>query len=571
MKIKIPALTLAACAAHFACALGAPKSAEEIFAPTVTGVPPADAVMGLCKMPDGKIRHYNYYAQPENGTGGPYSHKVTNRMYIESADGGLAWERIDAPEGAEFGTFFHPEKKRYFNFLNIGGSAWFLDCGRDGKFAEKFQICPWQLELNAEPLTVGDRILMPVTLRTSSSQNLDFVFGAVFLITDDFGRTWKVSNRLNVPHHKAGGVHKGTRWNHDAMEPTAVRLNDGRIWAILRTSLDNLWQSHSGDGGLTWSKPVPTSFYGTCVMPKIKRLSDGRLLLMWSNCTPLPEKEGADGVWEDVFTNRSAIHAAISDDDGKTWRGFREVLLDPRRDAGDFADAPGGDKSVHQSQFLETAPGRILASIGQNRLSRRLVAFDVKWLLENSRQCDFSNGLDGWSVFNYKKGVRGHCGYNRIPGCALVDNPDSPGKKCMLVKYEADESLVSDIRGAVWNFPMARRGEIVLKAKFNKGFKGAKIMLHDRWINPSDQLAETLALASVRLPESLGDGSTRTLRLEFDAGEKSARLFDGGRKIAETPIGRSAPIGISYLHIQSGKSPSDAGMLLLSVSESGRP
>ncbi len=44
---------------------------------------------------------------------------------------------------------------------------------------------------------------MPVTLRTSSSQNIDFVFGAIFLISDDFGKSWKKSNRLNVPHHKA--------------------------------------------------------------------------------------------------------------------------------------------------------------------------------------------------------------------------------------------------------------------------------------------------------------------------------------------------------------------------------
>lgn len=226
---------------------------------------------------------------------------------------------------------------------------------------------------------------------------------------------------------------------------------------------------------------------------------------------------------------------------------------------------------MHQSQFIEVAPGKILAAVGQNGMHRKLVMFDAGWLLENSRECDFSNGLDDWSVFNYKKGIRGHCAYNRIAGCSLEDNPDSAGKKCMLIKYEPDESLVSDIRGAVWNFPAARKGEIALKAKFNKGFKGAKIMLHDRWINPSDEVADTLALASIKLPGSLGDGSTRDLRLKFDADAKTASLFDGDRKIAETGIGRPAPIGISYLHIQSEKSKGDAGMLLLSVSEKGRP
>lgn len=548
--------------------LGGENGLDKIYSPKVVGVPPADAVSGLCTMPDGKIRHYNYGGQPENLKSGTHG-EVSNRMYVESSDMGLTWTETQAPAGKEFGPFFDKSRGKYFNIINIDGSAWFLDCGTDGEYVEKTQICPWKLEINAEPLMVDGRILMPITLRTSSSQNLDFVFGAIFLISDDFGKTWKKSSRLNVPHHKAGGLHKGTRWNHDAMEPSAVRLKDGRLWVILRTSLDNLWQSYSSNGGLTWSKPVPTNFYGTCVMPKIKRLSDGRLLLMWSNGTALPEVEGADGVWEDVFTNRSAIHAAISDDDGKTWRGFREVLLDPRRNASDFSSAPGRDKSVHQSQFIEVAPGKILASIGQSKLNRRFVLFDVGWLLEKSRECDFSNGLQDWSVFNYKKGIKGHCAYDRIEGCGLVDNPDSPDKKCLLLKYVPDNSLVSDLRGAVWNFPMARKGEIKLKVKIPSGFKGAKVMLHDRWINPSDEVAENYALFSADIPESLGGGSTRELVFIFDADSGKAELSCGGKKIADCKISRKAPIGISYLHLQTSRKSPDAGMYVLSVAENG--
>ena len=292
-------------------------------------------------------------------------------------------------------------------------------------------------------------------------------------------------------------------------------------------------------------------------------------MLMWSNGTALPEVEGADGVWEDVFTNRSAIHAAISDDDGKTWRGFREVLLDPRRNASDFSSAPGRDKSVHQPQFIEVAPGKILASIGQSELNRRLVLFDVRWLLEKSRECDFSNGLQDWSVFNYKKGIKGHCAYDRIEGCRLADNPDSPGKKCLLLKYVPDDSLVSDLRGAVWNFPMASKGEVKLKVKIPSGFKGAKIMLHDRWINPSDEVAENYALFSADIPESLGDGSTRELVFTFDADSGKAELSCGGKKIADCKISRKAPIGISYLHLQSSRKLPDAGMYVLSVAENG--
>ena len=55
-------LLFAACSATTSAA----KSLEDIYSPTIVGVPPADAVLGLCKMPDGKIRHYNYGGQAEN-------------------------------------------------------------------------------------------------------------------------------------------------------------------------------------------------------------------------------------------------------------------------------------------------------------------------------------------------------------------------------------------------------------------------------------------------------------------------------------------------------------------------
>jgi hypothetical protein len=148
---------------------------------------------------------------------------------------------------------------------------------------------------------------------------------------------------------------------------------------------------------------------------------------------------------------------AISEDDGKTWIGFRELNLTPKRNDADYA-GKGVDRSTHQAQMVEVAPGKILASIGQHATFRTMVMFDVDWLYETERFNDFSDGLSQWTVFNYIKGITGHCCYNRIAGCETLSHSEKEGKQMLHLKYQKDESLVSDTRGAVWNFPVLKKG-----------------------------------------------------------------------------------------------------------------
>lgn len=50
----------------------------------------------------------------------------------------------------------------------------------------------------------------------------------------------------------------------------------------------------------------------------------------------------------------------------KTWIGFRELLLNDERNSSNFGTTrPGEDKSVHQVQAVEVAPGKVLVSAGQ--------------------------------------------------------------------------------------------------------------------------------------------------------------------------------------------------------------
>ncbi len=332
---------------------------------------------------------------------------------------------------------------------------------------------------------------------------------------------------------------------------------------LMRTPHDRHYEAFSTDGGLTWSEPQPSRFYGTITMPTIGRLADGRLLFFWCNTTPLPELPTANGVWDDVFTNRDVTHVAISDDDGATWTGFRELMLDPMRNESDYAlRGRGIDRGMHQAQFIEVEPGKIVAAIGQHPLHRAIVAFDVDWLYEPERSDDFTDGLDNWTTFNYIKGIRGHCSYNRINGADLVAHPDDESRNALSLRYQAADSLVSDIRGAVWNFPAARRGNFSTSLQIPAGADGHTLVLNDRWFNPSDTVARHEGIYILPLSRrklGIKDDKWHTLTIDWDLDSRSgATVRVDGRKRLTLPAANPSADGISYVHFLAEPTQTDA-------------
>lgn len=111
----------------------------------------------------------------------------------------------------------------------------------------------------------------------------------------------------------------------------------------------------SKDYGETWSKPEPSRFFGTLTMNTLGRLDDGTIVSLWTNTMALPENATAgNGTWEDVFTNRDSHHIAMSGDEGKTWYGFREIILDEHRNHPGYATLDGPeDRGKHQSEMVQ--------------------------------------------------------------------------------------------------------------------------------------------------------------------------------------------------------------------------
>ena len=118
-------------------------------------------------------------------------------------------------------------------------------------------------------------------------------------LSDDDGQTWRDSQRVRPA--------AGECW-----EPAAVELQDGRVMMLLRTQLGGQYKSLSGDGGETWSEPVPTALVGTAAPVSISRVPTTRDLLALWNHNP-----GAG--------HRNPLTAALSRDEGETWERFKNL------------------------------------------------------------------------------------------------------------------------------------------------------------------------------------------------------------------------------------------------------
>src|SRR4029079_4003474 len=150
-------------------------------------------------------------------------------------------------------------------------------------------------------------------------------FDSSALYSDDNGNTWIQSESvLRTPTPDIETI-------EGAVEPVVLELKDGRVWMLIRTQMGRFYQSFSADGGNTWSSTVPTSLISSDSPPGLVRLSDGRIVMILNRCLRFPYAYGG----------RHVLHAAISNDEGRSWHGYREVVRDPLRDqppppSGDF-------------------------------------------------------------------------------------------------------------------------------------------------------------------------------------------------------------------------------------------
>ena len=540
----------------------------DVSAPRVVAVPPCAAARDMCVTADGEIRHYGW--QMVDGQ--------KRRVYVASRDGGENWFTRLAANGDVGAMVKSPFSGDwlYWRMAGKGAKMQFLRSkSGPGDVHPEVTEYPWTaLELR-QMLAMKSRPRWVVPFSDVACQNGECYHASVAL-SDDDGRTWRRIDLKPVAGVERLAVgDKRPHWFNNGSEPSVTELKDGTLLLVVRTSGPHAAFYRSTDGGETWSegKPDP-SFWQANTMPYFFRLKDGRLLFIWNNTQMLPTRDAAEypelgqgelsGQWESVFTNRDALHAAISEDDGQTWIGFREIILDPIRNATDFRElgndpAQEYDKSVHQTQAIELEGGKVLLALGQNGAARRIVIFDPKWLYETTRTDDFRHGLENLSTHLYVKslsggwrGWGGHCAWNRAPGAMIVREPETNGRtkrEVLQLCRIPDPRLVSDRQGIVWNFPAARKGRFETECRIDG--EGFRLALTDHWINPSDETnPQRSPIVREITANDLGKGWHR-LVCEWD--ETRAVFSCDGKVLATVAIdaGKFPKFGLSYVHLQT--------------------
>jgi hypothetical protein len=394
------------------------------------------------------------------------------------------------------------------------------------------------------------RIIVPVPYLSARTTG-KWISTCVY--SDDGGKTWQRSKSDLVVDSGHRDVESG------ACEPVVLELKDGRVWMLIRTQTGYLYEAFSKDGGETWSEPTQSRFIATNSPAHLLRLRDGRIILAWDNCS--------FGNLPGLRADRVIVTAAISDDEGKTWRGYREIARCIRSYA------------LAYPWMVELQDGRVLTHIWFG--SYMLSPFDPDWLCETSVKDDFSNGLDEWSILGTE-------------GVTIADHPDKAGRKVLSLRKTNAEKAAAAVR----NFPFGAQGRLDLSLRLEPGFQGARLCLTDFYSLPP---TERKGRFGVRIrPDGVvqttgGDGEDVhtdatvpvgkwfTLSLLWDCRKKQCTVLLDGARIAEAwqllapdlaeyppnlADGQRAPEahGVCYLRIWSTAAGADeAGMMIESL------
>lgn len=142
--------------------------------------------------------------------------------------------------------------------------------------------------------------------------------------SSDDGKSWQRAKYVDADGKSHDLIDIGGHGHHDgAIEPTVELLKDGGLWMLIRTGHDWFWEVRSRDGGVTWTNFRKTAIGASSAPGMLKRLADGRLMLVWNQLYPegkdTYDRKGMPWHVKPSSYHREELSIALSDDDGVTW------------------------------------------------------------------------------------------------------------------------------------------------------------------------------------------------------------------------------------------------------------
>lgn len=171
------------------------------------------------------------------------------------------------------------------------------------------------------------------------SRSLKMLWRAFVDRSDDDGRTWTASPVFEMPDSEAGVI-----------QPTLWVASDGRVRAYLRSTTGHVWETESGDDGVTWAPARETKLPNNNSGIDLVKATDGCLYLALNT---------ASGNW----ASRSVLEVWRSADDGANWKPWRVLEKEER---GEFS----------YPCIIEPRPGTLAVTYTSNR--RRIAFTELK-------------------------------------------------------------------------------------------------------------------------------------------------------------------------------------------------
>lgn len=352
------------------------------------------------------------------------------------------------------------------------------------------------------------------------------------LYSDDLGEKWQFSeDHLSIP------VESSQTTRYGGVEPNVIELANNKLWMLIRTNKGHIYQSFSTNSGRNWQEPEKSDFISSDSPATTLRLADNRIVMIWNS------NQRWDNNRTYAIGGREALHAAISADEGQTWKGFREVLLSPYEQHEEK-----GDRGTAYPSAVQSSDGKIVFVSGQAK-ERAIVKFDPEWLEQKTQNDDFTEGLIQWSLF-------GTSGTKKLVP-ADSGNPNA-GLLINRVNRNSD---------AVWNFPMTKKGKLSIEVLASQG-KGISLALTDHFSISSDTVASYNAIFNFTIPAESFKKKDKITRIEilWDSDRKTSSLYLNNSLFSEKTLKRSPVFGVNYLRLGiPGKAPDLNGFRVRSI------